>query len=913
MIYPQQKGRSGTNTPAPSGAGSTASRSGRSSPVNAAQSQPSQQLEQNTRSHTPTTYKAPQNNDSTPQQQQQVYQPVQSNTSARRPSMPAEAFDSTLAQAPQQAPGIAVSTASDTTNAPNRSRPPSRAAIDHDESDEAGTTAEKLQHMASQKRLSEAATRGGNQPSSSGAAPSPHYPYASNSPRQAKPYEPPADGSSLRHSTSAFVLPPALPASPQKSEDPLQAALAKLKNPSSAVDVLPSRSPGVQGNTDVGMGRMTGPPEQQQQPMSHSPYMQPQQSQVDGRRSPSRPVSAQKSFHSSGPNGGVSAPRGQPTTESTYSAQRAVGQESAPGPFGRTNLGQSAGSGPAMYSQQARSRPASPNAIASRGIQRAPSPSAAMMRPPSQASGEMAPAQAQYGQAFPGERRQSIAPPSLGQQSRSRPSSPAPSNAGLQSPPPVSIGPAGYAGIGIYGRVSPGPGQRYGPPPQQGMRSPSPGPVTYPNQSQFGLPQSQQGYGLQGQQRPFSAYVPPSPQQMPASVRHRATNLYGGTGDNSIGLVSGTVQSPPSQQHIGRPSTPLGIALDASGHVTQDQMAEKYTAQYQRLPKGGSHPQEQPQLQAQPAQHGYSALHNQQAYQSAPSPGPQYIPPQASVPPNQQSAGYRRGETIYRQGQQQQQNRLSSQPPAGSPGPGPGPGPGGMTTSPSAPSPMTSSYAQPTMYPNGPGQRGSAYANGAGYSQHGPDQHQQQQPPQSPMGYGQQQMSQGTQRPLSQNANRSQSMGQGFGGGGGGGYPQQVYQQAQPPAAQLHHQQSNSYLGAGPPQQQPPPPSSHGYGGSSPGAMYEQQNGNDLPARSPSSGPPADQYTESGRPILFSVRAIYKYDAQSPEEFSFQKDDVICVVDTAEDGWWTGELLDPDRARRSGGNVFPSNFVTLLE
>jgi len=46
--------------------------------------------------------------------------------------------------------------------------------------------------------------------------------------------------------------------------------------------------------------------------------------------------------------------------------------------------------------------------------------------------------------------------------------------------------------------------------------------------------------------------------------------------------------------------------------------------------------------------------------------------------------------------------------------------------------------------------------------------------------------------------------------------------------------------------------------------------------------PPTGQYTEAGQPILFYVKAIYKYDAASAEEFSFQKDDVIGVY-----GEWT--------------------------
>lgn len=37
------------------------------------------------------------------------------------------------------------------------------------------------------------------------------------------------------------------------------------------------------------------------------------------------------------------------------------------------------------------------------------------------------------------------------------------------------------------------------------------------------------------------------------------------------------------------------------------------------------------------------------------------------------------------------------------------------------------------------------------------------------------------------------------------------------------------------------------------------------------------------------------------------------ITETDDDGWWKGELLDPARARRSGGNLFPSNFTSFLD
>lgn len=75
--------------------------------------------------------------------------------------------------------------------------------------------------------------------------------------------------------------------------------------------------------------------------------------------------------------------------------------------------------------------------------------------------------------------------------------------------------------------------------------------------------------------------------------------------------------------------------------------------------------------------------------------------------------------------------------------------------------------------------------------------------------------------------------------------------------------------------------------------------------------PPTGQYSETGKPILFYVKALYDYQQQMDEEFSFTAGDIIAVWETNPDGWWQGELLD-DARRRAGANTFPSNFVSLL-
>ncbi|KAH7099880.1 hypothetical protein BKA62DRAFT_640553 [Auriculariales sp. MPI-PUGE-AT-0066] len=79
----------------------------------------------------------------------------------------------------------------------------------------------------------------------------------------------------------------------------------------------------------------------------------------------------------------------------------------------------------------------------------------------------------------------------------------------------------------------------------------------------------------------------------------------------------------------------------------------------------------------------------------------------------------------------------------------------------------------------------------------------------------------------------------------------------------------------------------------------------------PLAPPPTGQYLEDGRGVLFYVKALYDYRATIEEEFDFQKDDIIAVTSTPEDGWWTGWLLD-DTRRQSTKNTFPSNFVCLF-
>ncbi|TIC10351.1 hypothetical protein E3Q10_02841 [Wallemia mellicola] len=83
--------------------------------------------------------------------------------------------------------------------------------------------------------------------------------------------------------------------------------------------------------------------------------------------------------------------------------------------------------------------------------------------------------------------------------------------------------------------------------------------------------------------------------------------------------------------------------------------------------------------------------------------------------------------------------------------------------------------------------------------------------------------------------------------------------------------------------------------------------------RQPSPGPtPRPISTSPAKdPVLFHVKALYDYQAQTAEEFDFKAGDVIAVFKTPEDGWWTGQLLNESRYV-PGKTLFPSNFVSLF-
>ncbi|KAE8537560.1 hypothetical protein D1P53_006267 [Cryptococcus gattii VGV] len=328
----------------------------------------------------------------------------------------------------------------------------------------------------------------------------------------------------------------------------------------------------------------------------------------------------------------------------------------------------------------------------------------------------------------------------------------------------------------------------------------------------------------------------------------------------------------------------LGISLDAKGGVAQDTMAEQYRRQYQ---------QQQAQTQAQ-----------QSAAQPTQAPAPQM----GSYP-----------------GQRTSQYGVSAS--------GPSPTPAAAHAS------YGSAYGQPPRSPAAtssamgpPAISGNRPASGFGQQQQPSSQQAYTPQPQSqtPQAYSQTPQPAYNQyaSPAQQQPSPYQQQNQA---------PQPNYSQ-RPPSV---YGQNNTYGGRGPspqPQQSPMQPSqqSYQYGRSvspSPAAGqgygyqassqqpqgYMQQQPQRQQQRTPSPQPnqpppnmvPTGQWSTSGLPVMFYVKALYDYSAQTAAEFDFQAGDIIAVTSTPEDGWWSGELLD--EARRTPGRTdFPSNFVTLF-
>lgn len=65
------------------------------------------------------------------------------------------------------------------------------------------------------------------------------------------------------------------------------------------------------------------------------------------------------------------------------------------------------------------------------------------------------------------------------------------------------------------------------------------------------------------------------------------------------------------------------------------------------------------------------------------------------------------------------------------------------------------------------------------------------------------------------------------------------------------------------------------------------------------------RYTKDGRPIMHYSRAMYMYQAQIPEELSFNKGDILAITREQDDGWWEAEVVSkPGRV-----GLVPSNYL----
>ncbi|PWN45113.1 hypothetical protein IE81DRAFT_320725 [Ceraceosorus guamensis] len=527
------------------------------------------------------------------------------------------------------------------------------------------------------------------------------------------------------------------------------------------------------------------------------------------------------------------------------------------------------------------------------GPPRARSPSAAFMNAP-----ERAPSPAvveEYGQSFPGERRAlSRQNSNVSQHVPAKPQQ----HAQQQQRPQAG----GYPG-GIERARSPGPGGGQG---FAGVgargRSPSPAP-----QAQSGVASRPSGQQSQGFKAP---------------------------------------QHPPV-----RSTTPLGISLDASGSVTHDQMADEYNRRAGSVGPGAQRPGVH--QSTAPASHYQQPSQSQQfpPGQSY-SPGPQatqHLPPQQQQRPSaqqQQHPSHLYQQSAHHQSQPSMASHYSGaqqQGPGGTPGayaPQAGHHQQQMSYASTAPALAAQPHGQPGYHAQQPsahtpqpqdqyGSYGRAHGQANGYggpaqshSVHGIQQ------AHSPGPHVQQQQQAAYGAPHQQHHQQHPSS---FAQTPGGGYQAPV-QQAETPASAYMHQYRQSNMGPPGPQQglsSQAPGGQHwgapnGGGHADPRAhspaphhiQQQQQQQAPInqrlppPGEAPQNHAPTGQYSDSGKPILFYVSALYNYEATSEEEFSFTAGDIIAIWETSPDGWWRGDLLDENR--RTGATLCPSNFLQLL-
>ncbi|KAJ1909308.1 formin-binding protein [Tieghemiomyces parasiticus] len=117
-----------------------------------------------------------------------------------------------------------------------------------------------------------------------------------------------------------------------------------------------------------------------------------------------------------------------------------------------------------------------------------------------------------------------------------------------------------------------------------------------------------------------------------------------------------------------------------------------------------------------------------------------------------------------------------------------------------------------------------------------------------------------------------------------------------------------------PAQEHSPPTHSHPSPRMPPAATANgPQHNAPAPARPPpppQAQSPLPRRADPSRPVLFYVRAMYDYAAETPEEVSIKQGSIVAVLATHIDGWWEGEVTGADQRVYCG--MFPSNFTEPL-
>nr|XP_018264103.1 septation protein imp2 [Kwoniella dejecticola CBS 10117]OBR86261.1 septation protein imp2 [Kwoniella dejecticola CBS 10117] len=367
------------------------------------------------------------------------------------------------------------------------------------------------------------------------------------------------------------------------------------------------------------------------------------------------------------------------------------------------------------------------------------------------------------------------------------------------------------------------------------------------------------------------------------------------------GIGAGGGRSPSPQPPVFRSPSPspmmsqgslgpqnLGISLDAKGGVAQDTMAEQYRRQFEQQQAQQGHGPPPQQMSSYPGQR--NSQYGQQSYGQD-----QRNSMFGGQPPKSPSASAQTHDRSSMYGGVPKSPMTQSQPPIRY----------NQPQQQIPPQPAYNSYpAQPQQQQYPPQDQGY----GGAQQQHGP--------PQPP--YGQHPSSQSQPQPQAQYPPQQQSNGYGAPQQQYNGYqnspsmnqqygrsaspaPQQQYARSASPAPQSQQQQQQQYGYNRGPSPQP----QYGGGGGSVGRAG--QSPSPQPNQPPNNAAPTGQWSTTGLPVLFYVKALYDYGAQSSAEFDFQAGDIIAVTSTPEDGWWSGELLDEAR-RIPGRTDFPSNL-----